>query len=293
MPAHLNKTLFREKRTVERRCANARQGTNPKEKKGDDSTLAKKPVARRNLKKGKEKMAFLAPPATAAPTQPEKIDRARAERLFRALRDRKMIRRNYSMSNWSMYTARLRREMKDDVRLEQVLEWYCANCGRMYIPQVCAASSFYERFNELELAMEREQAKQGPIPSPAAEKVAAGMKDLKWPGGCVEQLPRAAQVAIDVYATAFDRIKIKSRGEGRDAKLARSILETKGLLLPERWAMVFIRNVFTSIVKWRAFDGDLIKYVRAKAPAAVEQHGRGVLQQYNSRPFDWDILTEG
>lgn len=214
------------------------------------------------------------PPETKCAASPNEIDMRRAGQLHNAVVKAGKCRR-WSLCYWAKEFAKLFSELgfnvvpedsmdeapcRDmiDFRIDAALNWYCDHISDQYAPQAWSAKAFRLKFDAIEAAMKRWQAKNPTVTvSKDAESIAKDLHRLNWPGRTAEELPVAIQLSLDNYLKFY--LKIKGFDMSKHSVLGGF---AKTLLARLSYPSNFVAHWFNTEVSWitkaKDFNGSLV-----------------------------------
>lgn len=177
--------------------------------------------------------------------------------------------------------------------IDAVLQWYTANIGGQYIPQVFSAAKFRDRWWDLRAAYERNR----PLPAgqeitPLAERVAGRLTPLGWPAGSASQLPGAVQASLTNYAAWRMRLVAVANDHPHPKmrRLAHHLTGTAPAL--GQCVFAWFTTVHGTITRAPAFSGDLRRYVWAEDAERFEATARQWVTAYCGNAKRWEALKE-
>lgn len=215
-------------------------------------------------------------PLPPKPGHPSDADFANARTLYEAVvRKGLLMRRVKNLIKWANYFRLLRSNNIPPERIKSAVDWYAAHAGEKYVPVICSAESFLNKFPQLENAMRiaaeiQQRDKPTYVETPLGEKVYGWAIRFNWPAGSGEKLRPAVEQSIINFQEFVRQINdwrkacVIAKGFG-DGKLLRLYRYSSRLLsdlgsvesFNDRWW----GSVFKSVKTWKGWSGDVMSFV--------------------------------
>jgi hypothetical protein len=123
-----------------------------------------------------------------------------AERLRAAIVQACEVRIGWSKKSWTQSIQRLNKNVDDPERVSRVLEWYCENIGKEFVPQAFCAETFRKKFVQIEQAMLRQQPLLDPVTVEEAlliDSLKNQLSRLAWGNGRLDTLELSIQITLN------------------------------------------------------------------------------------------------
>jgi hypothetical protein len=212
------------------------------------------------------------------PSKTTEEDALWAKQLHSAL-SKRMIVKKYSERRWSQEFRLLRTYVEDD-HITKVLNWYCQNIRKPFVPLAFSAKSFRNKFPNIEQAMIRDIGEEVQI-SEDANQITRRLLNLYWPKITPDELKRAVQLSLDNYESFLSH----------DTKHFPIPIRNK-LSSPVVFVEQWFRDLHPSIVDWQEWNGNIIKQAFHHEHKRFRARGRSWANEYCGDPSRWDRLIE-
>jgi hypothetical protein len=240
----------------------------------------------------------------------EKWDNWCAMRLRDCAANATKISRKYVLSAEGKHFRMLRKDLGDDRnRIERVLDFYCVQIGRPFVPDVQNAKTFRRKWTQLEAAYQR-YLKNNPdvqITDEAHSVVKHYLFGLNWPKGSATKLLPAVQVMLDRYRDF--RAKLRAYKETRPEwiKVGKNTVQnapkhhalahflSKALSSVDFFVGRWFADLYQRVVNWPKWHGNLMSDVWNGDPKD-QKFGKAVLshcQTWGDRVSEaWGVLSQ-
>lgn len=195
------------------------------------------------------------------------LDKERATKLCRAVCEARLLKTIPSITRWAYHFHELNLELDfDGELLDQVLDWYILHSSDKYTPLIFSASSFRQKFRQIELAMRRTQNSSFGTElniSKKSKRLARELQELNWPKNFSSKLPLAVEQShtnFQTFITALDSINTALRNFILDTYLS--------MYTPYEFVRRWITDAHTRICNWSDWSGSINSIIfRVDAPA--------------------------
>jgi hypothetical protein len=177
---------------------------------------------------------------------------AMARRLRDGLKRKNKLTHAVRLGPWAREFAALCAQVGAP-RCARVLEWYCTNLRRKFVPRAYSAGAFRGKFLRIEDAMVRT-----PVPltiSAEAEGVCRHLGAYSWPKGAGAELPAAAQRSLDELARFRERLSsLRGRGPVLDLLIGELLHRTSR---PTDFVVRWLEDSNRIAYTWADWSGSL------------------------------------
>lgn len=247
-----------------------------------------------------DKMAFFPNLTTQKKNPPSLEDFERTTQLHEAIVHSTTTIQKWSKSKWADEFRILRGELEqDEVRVQEVLDWFSDHIGKPYVPEAYSAYGFRKKFLQIESAMKRDKKKNPRVtPSQPALDIADRLGRKHWPKGSKDQIPIVAEVSLQNYTSFLSRVREALADLNEDepgaARMGRFIEYLLGKLpstthFVESWLAEANRRV----QGWESWSGDLTAFAYEMNHKDFQAHGRGLASRWGGSEGPWEKLMEG
>lgn len=115
------------------------------------------------------------------------------------------IQREPNLKQWAQWIGKLRLEASQ-TRVQKAIRWYSPKVGEIFLPSIFSGKSLYDKFQSLELAMNREKPIHTKLSkvSDESKSILSQVDSLSWPKGSKADLPALVESSLEAYR-AFQR----------------------------------------------------------------------------------------
>lgn len=192
--------------------------------------------------------------------------------------------------------------------IDNVLDWYCDNVGKKFIPRCCSAKSFCERFDTLFNHMQwkdEEEVKQNPEKVELTSKETEVLKFIKakgWPSKTMQQLP------FIIHQSCINHLSLKQRtarllraakkkhAEGTVSASTVNAMEFLQYLQQsysggvESWVENWLLRAHASVKGWKQWSGDLTPYLLSLESKHYVEFHRNLCLKWCGNTDAWETI---
>jgi len=198
----------------------------------------------------------------------------------------------WSLTKWSLEFAKLNNKVETS-HIQQVLDWYCSNIGKPYIPIALSGEKFRRNFDRIEAAMNKSGTKVLEI-TKEVQSIVTKLSNIKWSYKHLVELPNACQISSDNYNQFLQSFYPKLRNYRTQPFLTKQ--KSCGLF-PEHFAE-HLTNTESFVLEWfgkiayktnnPAWHGPLSEVFDIKSDRFIEW-GKQIAYEYGN-PKLWDTM---
>lgn len=172
-------------------------------------------------------------------------------------------------------------------RMLPILDWYCNNIGKPYVPVALCAKTFRKKFPQLELAYQRLTKNQFII-SPLALELTEQLKTYSWGSGQLCQLPQAVQLSLNNHQATQKRNLVLLNSSSNISPRYRTIQEivtslTYYLSKPYGFTISWFQKMNKKVKDWLSWSGNMMKLAFALPCKEIEAIVRQASQRFSQR----------
>lgn len=197
----------------------------------------------------------------------------------------------YSRTRWADEIRKLRESLSDgaESRITQVLDWYVRHIGKEYIPVAFSAEAFRRKFDQIEAAAKRAEARTPTATiTDEARSIVKRLTMKQWPTGSGADLATVVQLSLNNYRDFLTKV--------RQANPVRKATKDFQKHILDKWRYVedAIQSWFTAVwdrlKRWKDWNGSLAQWVWRFDRDEVTAVGRSLASRYTGMVDCWDDL---
>lgn len=197
----------------------------------------------------------------------------------------------YSRTRWADEIRKLRESLSDgaESRITQVLDWYVRHIGKEYIPVAFSAEAFRRKFDQIEAAAKRAEARTPTATiTDEARSIVKRLTMKQWPTGSGADLATVVQLSLNNYRDFLTKV--------RQANPVRKATKDFQKHILDKWRYVedAIQSWFTTVwdrlKRWKDWNGSLAQWVWRFDRDEVTAVGRSLASRYTGMVDCWDDL---
>lgn len=216
-------------------------------------------------------------------------DEVAAERLHEAICKARQVHGLPNVRKWPKQFEELRQRGVSKKRIIAAFQFYKTRIGELHVPQIFSAKAFNEKFEQLEMAMEREKPKVEKVELSAITKhILDDLRmTLQWPQVSRDQMPSAVQSSFDDYSAWWLKRRAWLAQNTSDA-MARLDQHLCGnfILKPSQFVPQWFRSQHKRRFGWKEWTGRLIPF--AVDAVDFNTQGREACQEYSGKADLWE-----